>query len=218
MSIPINELVFAGDWSVAKPYPQFQFVRSPIDGLSYVNVGIQPSLGGPDPSVQPSTVWVLFNIPSGDFPPAYGSFSCSLTQLIANAPVKTQLLYTTNDIPAVGVSSATTSPYITVANAGTYKVLSSVQLDKTGLGNAPVDMWIEIENVAVPNSASKMNINLSQEDIITIEWFVQCGAGERISIVVYDPTASGNLRALAVPASPPCPAIPSIITTILRIA
>lgn len=58
---PVNQLVFAGSWSALASYPQFQFVISPIDGSSYVNGGIQPSIGGPDPSVQPSAVWVSLN-------------------------------------------------------------------------------------------------------------------------------------------------------------
>lgn len=155
------------------------------------------------------------------FPPAYGSFSSQATQNLNVAPTTTPLYYTDDDIVAVNVSSAITSPYLTVANKGTYKVLSSVQLDKTAGGNAPVDLWIELNDVAVPNSATKLSLNQNQEDTMTIEWFVDCGAGQRISIVAYDPTSSGDIRALAVASTlpfAPCPAIPSIITTVLRIA
>jgi hypothetical protein len=258
MSIPTNQLVFAGVWSATTSYPQYQFVQSPIDSLCYVNVAIQPSIGGPDPSVQPSAVWVLLNVPSGSgitslngltdpaltllssdasititptapstinlttvggsaFPPAYGSFSSRITQNLA-VGITTQIFYTDDDIPAVGMFSAITSPYLTVNNAGTYKVLSSLQLDKTGGGNAPVDMWIELNDVPVPNSATRLTINQNQEDIMTVEWFVQCVANQRISIVAYDVNGSGDLQALAVPPTVSVPAIPCIITTILRIA
>jgi hypothetical protein len=64
MSVPNNQLVYAGTWSVTGYYPQFQYVLSPIDGNAYVNVNIQPSVGGSDPSVQPSTTWVLIQNPS----------------------------------------------------------------------------------------------------------------------------------------------------------
>lgn len=262
MSIPTNQFVFAGDWSALTLYPQFQFVISPIDGDAYVNVDIQPSLGGPDPSVQPSTVWVRLNQPVGGggitslngltdpaidlvslngsitynpiapnqisldvfplpFTPAYGSFSSSATQTLNPAPSITQLFYTNDDIISVNVSSAITSPYLTVVNAGTYKVLSSVQFDKTGTGVglfAPAEMWIELNDVAVPNSATRLVINNNLEMLMTVEWFVDCDAGDRISIVAYDPTSSGDLVAKAFLATPPCPEIPSIITTILRIA
>jgi hypothetical protein len=67
MSVPINQLVFAGTWDVAERYAQFWFVISPIDSKCYVNVNVQPITGGTDPSVQPSTYWVLIPppVPSG---------------------------------------------------------------------------------------------------------------------------------------------------------
>jgi hypothetical protein len=61
MSIPINQLVWAGTWNPSIFYPQYQFVESPINSLCYVNTNIQPSYGGSDPSVQPSASWVLLN-------------------------------------------------------------------------------------------------------------------------------------------------------------
>lgn len=84
MSVPINELVWAGVWNNTTSYPQYQFVQSPIDNLCYVNINIQPSVGGADPSVQPSAYWVLLSptTPSGSggvltqyFLPAGGIFS-----------------------------------------------------------------------------------------------------------------------------------------------
>ena len=225
MSLPINLLKYAGYWDVARTYYEYDSVISPIDNAYYCCV-VERLVGGPDPSGQPSAVWIPYPTtgplpPAPPFPPAYGSFSSQATQNIATAPTKTLLYYTDDDIHAVGMSSAITSPYLTVVNAGTYKVLSSVQFDKTGGGNAPVEMWIELNDVAVPNSATKLNLNQNQESVMTIEWFVDCIAGQRISIVAYDPTSSADFRALAVPSTlplAPCPAIPSIITTVLRIA
>jgi hypothetical protein len=61
MPLPVNQFVFAGEWSATTSYPQYQFVVSPIDGKCYVNTNIQSAKGGADPSVQPSQFWELYD-------------------------------------------------------------------------------------------------------------------------------------------------------------
>jgi hypothetical protein len=63
MSIPSAPIVFAGTWNATTTYYENQSVVSPIDNLCYVYVASNPITGGPDPSVQPSAVWVY--IPNG---------------------------------------------------------------------------------------------------------------------------------------------------------
>ena len=258
MSLPTNELVYAGIWNVAVYYNQFQFVESPTDGLSYAYVGESVFIGGGDPAtVQPSTIWIPFPttgaggiislngltdpamlITSTDssvtitpiapdkvdlkvgFPPAYGSFSFTGTQIInplfpAIAPLV--LRYDTQDIVPQGISLVLpASEELEVALGGVYKVLASVQLDRTVGGNSIIDMYPAVNGTAVPSSATKLSINQNQEDIMTVEWFLQLNTNDTVSIVLFS-TDAGN-QALGVPANPPVPAIPSIITTILRIA
>jgi hypothetical protein len=109
------------------------------------------------------------------------------------------------------------TPSIEVVDAGVYKVLSSVQFNKTGGGTDVVDMFPSINGTPVPNSATKLSINQNQEDIMTVEWFLSIPAGGFVSIVLYSPIAN-DIQALAASASLSVPAIPSVITTILRIA
>lgn len=66
MSIPINQLVYAGFWNNTTTYPQYYFVVSPIDSLCYINIDAVPVSGGNDPSIQPSTIWLPFPNVSGD--------------------------------------------------------------------------------------------------------------------------------------------------------
>jgi len=215
MSIPIAQLVFAGVWSVSGYYPQFQYVLSPIDNNCYVNVGITPSVGGSDPSVQPSSVWVLMNA-STVFPSAYASYSSTQTQpMTANTVLP--IIYDTEDVPPILISCPIPDSEISVANAGLYKVLTSVQLNRTNAGNSTIVVFPRIDGVAVANSASKININQQEEDIITIEWFLSLG-GKPLQICVF--STDNNDECLAVSADIPngIPAVPSIITTILRIA
>lgn len=147
---------------------------------------------------------------------AYGSFSSTQTQTVP-ATTETPLVYDTADLTPVGMTCSLPSADITITNAGTYKVLASVQCDKTSGGGAgDLEMWVSLNGTAVPNSATRIQINQNTESLMTVEWFVDVLAGQTVSVSLYSSTT--GLQALAVPASAPVPAIPSIITTVLRIA
>jgi hypothetical protein len=135
--------------------------------------------------------------------------------LIALSPLP--LTYTDADVTPVGMTCALPSSSIQIINAGVYKVLASIQCDNTsGGGTDDLEMWCDINGTAVPNSATRVAINLNQETVMTVEWFLNIGAGDNVSVVAY--AAVSGLQVLALPASPPVPAVPSIITTVLRIA
>jgi len=255
MTIPTTQLVWAGVWNVATTYPQYQFVQSPVDGLCYVNVNVQPIVGGDDPSVQPSLFWVLLNVPSGGgitdingltdtvinitssdntvtitptapstidlsvspFPPVYGGFSSSVTQnLTASSALDVEFNTadcTISDISIVGTGFPSTQ--FKLPQDGTYKILASIQIDKTSGGTGAIYMYPMVNGVAAPNSATKLVVNQNAEDIMTIEWFLTLSADDLIGIQCYSPDS--GIRLLAIPASTPVPATPSIILTILRI-
>jgi hypothetical protein len=147
---------------------------------------------------------------------AYGSFSSTQTQTVP-ATTETPLVYDTADLTPVGMTCSLPSADIVITNSGTYKVLASVQCDKTSGGGAgDLEMWCSRNGVAVPNSATRIQINQNTESLMTVEWFLDIPAGVSLSISLYSSTT--GLQALAVPASAPVPSIPSIITTVLRIA
>jgi hypothetical protein len=94
-----------------------------------------------------------------------------------------------------------------------------VQLDKTTGGAATVVLFPTVDEIPVPNSSTFLTINQTQQDIMTIEWFLTLTANQDITINLY--TTSTGCRALAIPEEvgpPAIPAVPSVITTILRIA
>lgn len=172
-------------------------------------------------NADPATDFALTNIKtlngSAVFAPANGSFSSTQTQAISSASA-TPIVYDTQDITPAGVTCLTPSADIRVTAAGLYKVLASAQCDKTGGGSAPLEMWVAINGNAVPNSGTRLAINQNQEAVMTVEWFLSLAATDLVSVSCFDPTATNDLRLLAIPAASPVPAIPSIITTILRIA
>jgi hypothetical protein len=216
MSLPTNELVYAGIWDVAVYYNQFQFVESPTDGLSYAYVGESVFIGGGDPAtVQPSTIWIPFPTTGTGFIPVYGSFSSTQTQLFA-AGVPLPLVYDTKDVASpTGVNVLFPSAEIIVSNAGTYKILSSLQCDST-VGLQSINMYLQVNGTPVANTATRVVVNLNLESLMTVEWFIDLSAGDKVEVVGFD--LIGGAQALAIAAAPPVPAIPSIITTILRIA
>lgn len=222
MSIPVNLLKYAGVWNGSRIYYQYDCTTSPIDNEYYCCVKSPSVVGAPDPSVQPSAVWIPFPtivppiVPT--FPPTLGSFSSTQNQQIPVGGGEKVLTYDTKDCAELNLGAIGAVPFsaIPIAYAGTYKVLSSVQFDKTSGGNRPVDMYLKNRGTPVPNTATKLNINAAEENVMTVEWFIQLAIGDTVEVAIY--AVDDSILAAAFPAAPPTPAIPSVITTILRIA
>lgn len=148
-------------------------------------------------------------------PACYGSFSSTQTQtLTATTPLP--VIYNTADIDAFGVSCDLPSADIVIGIAGVYKVLASAQCDRTALLTGDMEMWVSVNGTAVPNSATRININQNIESVMTVEWLLDLAVGDEVAVVVYSGVAGNQL--LAVPAASPVPAIPSLITTVVKIA
>jgi len=146
---------------------------------------------------------------------AYGSFSSTQTQPINNL-IATPITYDTNDITPVGMFNGPSLDSITILKAGVYKVVASAQCDNAAVGVLQLDMWLKLGLFPLPNSATRVAINANQEVVMTVEWIVEVAAGQIISINCLSSAPGPQL--LAVPAGVIVPAIPSIITTVVRIA
>lgn len=152
------------------------------------------------------------------FPPTptyYGSYSSTTTQNVtATEPLA--LVHDTEDIHPSGVYASLPSADLYVRNRGVYKILTSIQVNKTSGGFDDVEMYISINGTPVPNTATRLNVNQNVESLMTVEWFVQLNANDYINIVIY--SASSGFQALAIASATPVPAVPSVITTIFRIS
>jgi hypothetical protein len=152
-------------------------------------------------------------------PPAFGSFSSSQTQAVNPAfpaVAALPLVFNTVDITPSGVSCAVPSSNIVIGVAGTYRILASLQCDKTTALSGDLEMWIAVNGTAIPNSGTRTQINQNQESVMTVEWMTPLNKNDAVSIVLA--SAAGGLQALAIAAAAPVPAIPSIIATVQRIA
>ena len=154
-----------------------------------------------------------FGILFPDKPKAYGSFSSTQTQNVAqNTPLPVS--HDTQDITPKNIYASLPSTDIYVRNKGIYKVLSSLQCNKTSGGAGDLEMFIVVSGTPVPNSTTRIQINQNQEVVMTVEWFLELEADDYIRIILF--SATTGLQALAIAAGA-IPAIPSIITTIMRI-
>jgi hypothetical protein len=212
MSIPTNQLVYAGLWDSTARYPQYWFVLSPIDSQCYVNVNIQPITGGSDPSVQPSAYWVLLPQPSSTFPPAYGSFSADQSySLIQGVPFSVP--FTTANVSAVGITTtAFPTSDLTITNAGVYKVTISVQ--PLVAPSSGIAFYPSLSSVPVPNSSVTVQ-NIGGIISVSSAWILEISAGDVLSFIFNTFVVNNTLEAYTIPA---IPLVPSIRTTILRIA
>jgi hypothetical protein len=176
------------------------------------------TVGNPNAVIEFLTATQLAQASQFSFQQAYGSFSSSTTQSIAQAPAVSSLTYNTTDLAGGGVilSGSTPTASILIPMGGTYRVITSVQLNRSGGGSGEVYVWFAIDGTPVANTSSKTQLTNSVEVISTIEVLLPLFAGQTVSIQA-NAVGTGD-QALAEVASPPRPAVPSIITIVQRIA
>ena len=165
----------------------------------------------------PSASWVL--VTTGSFAPSYAEFISTTTQNLT----ATVELPITNDAKTIGTPDvvpvgAFPTSGMRVNTTGIYKLLYSAQINKTmGGGADDIDIYLRVNGTNVPNTATRVAITQQIEQVLTCEYIESLNAGDVVEFVAY--TATGvNDQILAVPAAPPVPGIPSIITNIIRIA
>ena len=155
-------------------------------------------------------------------PPAptttYASFYSSTTQALASG-AETILTYdaksigTGNITPVGGVYPATG---IVVADAGIYKFLFSIQVDRAGGGNGVFQAYIKVGGVAVPDTNTQIVVNQNTQTLNTCEFILSLIAGAVIEVGCW--SNSAGQEALAIPISGTTPvAVPSIISNIYRL-
>jgi hypothetical protein len=150
------------------------------------------------------------------FTPVYASYSSTATQSISDSG-ETTLTYTTVDVESGGISQL--AGQITVPATGIYRVITSVQCNKTSSGidaTGNIFFWFKVGAQDVTNSGTKVIINKAIEEVMTVEVLLSLSAANKISVVAYSTTP--GQEALAIPKTDPVPLVPSIITIVQRIA
>ena len=159
---------------------------------------------------------LFFNLVSNaiNAPKPHGSFYSTVTQTnpVANTVNLMSLNNTYDDAQtAFSVSRDTTRVY--VAETGVYNITFSAQLDKTGGGASAVYIWIRVNGINVPYSASKVVIDGPNAEMIPAwNWVLSLAANDYIEITWE--SSDTNVILAAAAATGNIPAIPSVIITV----
>ena len=142
----------------------------------------------------------------------YGYFYDTTTQTAAVINTAYGITFNTVGFQR-GVTIGSPTSRIYTDRQGIYNIQFSAQLDKTSGGTAFIYIWLRVNGVDVPNSASQIRIQGNNAEIVAAWNFVeQFNAGDYFELMWS--TDDTSCQILASPAVAPVPAIPSVILTV----
>jgi len=161
---------------------------------------------------------IAFPVPPPAPTTSYASFFSNTTQALTNG-AETILEYDNRSIGSPDIQP--NGPYpargIEVANAGVYKFLFSIQVDRTDPAVGDFQAYVKVNGIAVPDTNTQIIVNQNTQTLNTCEFILNLGALNVVEVGCW--TNSTGQQALALPVSPTTPvAVPSIISNIYRLA
>lgn len=149
----------------------------------------------------------------------YGSYYDTTTQTAAaaNTAYAMNLNSVANKINGgplqYGVYVGTPNSRVYVDNTGTYNIQFSAQFISTNASSKDVHVWLSVNGVNVPDSATKITLaGASNAYVAAWNFVVSLTAGDYFEL--YWQTTNTNVSILAATASGHIPAIPSVILTV----
>ncbi len=146
---------------------------------------------------------------------AYGSFYSTQNQ----AGVANQIQVITHNVTdfASGVSIVSESQ-ITFEEAGVYTLISTMQYQETGGGDATITGWLRKNGVDVADSATDLKLRGNGDrDLYAINYFVSASAGDYVEFCWSSNDVDTEILYIAPRTSPTRPAVSSVITTVNRV-
>jgi hypothetical protein len=142
----------------------------------------------------------------------YGSFYDTTTQTATVINTAKAITFNSTDL-SNGVFIGSPTSRIIVDSEGIYNFDTSFQLDKTSGGTAEFYFWFRLNGTDVPDSASQIRIQGNNGEIFSsLNYFFDLKANDYVELMFSVSDLSVEL--LSVVATPPVPAIPSIILTV----
>jgi hypothetical protein len=150
----------------------------------------------------------------------YGNFYSTAIQTnvgVAATPDEANA-FTFNSPPdGVGVTIVSNSR-ITVANAGTYNLQFSAQLNKTDSGNDSVDVWLAKNGTNIEwSSGREWLYGNDAKQVIGWNFIITLSANDYLELMWYSPDADVRIYSEIASTAPTRPAIPSIIATLTQV-
>lgn len=142
----------------------------------------------------------------------YGAFLDTTTQTATVINTAKAITFNTTDLSR-GVYLGTPTSRVYVDTEGVYDFQTSLQLDSTVATDEHFYLWIAVNGTDVPNSASTVRLKGNDaETILALNFFLSLKAGDYVEF--YFSVTDLGVRVQYVAATPPVPAIPSIILTV----
>jgi len=142
----------------------------------------------------------------------YGSFFDTTTQTATVINTATAITFNTTDL-SNGVFIGSPTSRIIVDSEGLYNFALSFQIDKTSGGTAEFYIWFRLNGVNIANSAGFIRIQGNNAEIFSAyNLFLELKANDYVEIMFS--VTDLSVEVLAVAATAPVPAIPSIILTV----
>lgn len=200
----LGEEVTGWCWGIHQPDV---FIHGPAIGE-----GVWVMFEGGDPSYP---VWLgTFNKPSS--PTNWGSFYDTTTLSLTSATTAYPLpLNSTSEANGVSIVSGSR---ITVANAGTYNIQFSAQLDKTDNQDDLVNIWFAKNGINIDNSNTQVTV-LGNNGKYLASWnfVLTLAANDYVQIMLQSPDTHMRVVASGTQTNPARPAIPSSIVTVTEV-
>lgn len=142
----------------------------------------------------------------------YGSFFDTTTQTATVINTAKAITFNTTDL-SNGVFIGSPTSRIIVDSEGLYNFAMSFQIDKTSGGTAEFYIWFRLNGVNIANSAGFIRIQGNNAEIFSAyNLFLDLKANDYVEVMFS--VTDLSVEVLAVPATAPVPAIPSIILTV----
>ena len=153
---------------------------------------------------------------SANAPKINGSFYSTVTQTNPVASAVNKMTVNTTVINN-GITVSAPGSRVYVTDSGVYNIQFSAQLDKTGGGATSVYIWLMVNGLNIPYSASKVVINGPNDESIPAWNFVQTmAAGDYFELAWSSSDTAVTLPVIA--ASGSIPAVPSVILTVVWVS
>ena len=148
----------------------------------------------------------------------HGAFQDSTDQTAANTTTAYPITFDTTDF-SNGVSLQSGSQ-LAVAMDGIFNIQFSVQLKNTTNDGIDIDIWFRKNGTNIANSNSRFHLPARKSGgdpshlIASLNFFVSLVKDDYVQIVWRTDNVAGSIEHFAASASPPRPAVPSVIATV----
>ena len=186
-----------------------------LDALSRIADALEILAQGPQP--QPLVIADIIERPTDErAAPRWGAFYDTTTQNAAAINTAYAMTLDTTDA-AFGCYRGATTSQVYVTSPAVYDIQFSAQLDNTSGGNHLAFIWLRINGVDVPNSASQVRLKGTDGELVAAwNWYAALKAGDYFQIMWSVNDTAVQLTAQA--AAAPVPAIPSVIVTVEEVS